>query len=1022
MAERDLVAKLIAAPGQTQADRDAAALDPARAPLHVHDAAALLAQAPHIGARIRFDDGKGTPDLDWRGFYPLADAQAARALLARRDGGVTPHLALAAAFAHLFDAHPRRLANTFAARHLDAQWRDALGFVKRAAVPDRAHLVVELKKGITASTALDAKDVFLAGKDAAGAMRHYRPVRETFVGPARVVSLRALHRDADGRISAAPIADSADGQGAPLATLAPALPAWGALAPRPGSAWPAADIGFAIAAPLLALAEGRREIELVVTLDDALPASLRPRLASTFEAVYSAPDGWSAARPVIADALGPNQLRLALTLASDAPAVVGCDAALHGPAFATRAPVVQWRLRDAASMNGLDGLTVASVALAVSVQGMTKSLQLENDAGALDPKRAFQPFGAAPTPGARFSIGCEEALSKPVADLKIHLAWQAAPTDLEGYYAGYSRQTKMRNGVTATLAFTDGRGRSTRRALDLMARNADGVSVLAPDAPPPGPEPWGFGDLLMLDVVWRGNVKGGFKRRFGGASENRNVAGAPLAAKPGFIHVQLVDDFLHADHRREVVTNALKKPPVVLGEPYTPVVASIALDYRATSGVVPMAPGADEAADAANLAAAPLQWFHVGAFGARREHAFLRRQQAFVGPPRVPLLPDQRAAGELLIGVASASAGDPLSLLVQVAEGSADPELAPPALAWSVLAGDQWKPLGADEIGLDTTRGLLQSGLVSIALPRETTSAHHWLPDGLVWLRVAAPANPRATCLLLSLAANGIEVAYDARPGNDERNPATPLDANRIAKLERPRAEIKSIAQPYPSFGGRRAEDDASLRRRAAERLRHRGRALSAWDIERLVLEAFPQLHQAKCIAHAAPGRWLAPGQTTLVVVPRLGGAAAGADPLAPRVDLGTLEAIREFVQARAAMGIGLTVKNAFFEPLRLSCALRLKPGQAFNAQRARLNDRIVAALTPWAFDATQRIAFGGRVFRSTMLALIEGDAAVDFVTDLRLQRVNADGSLAPDAAEVGASRPDAILVSASAHSITEVV
>jgi len=1022
MAERDIVQKLIAAPGQTQADRDATALDPASAPLHTHDAAALLAQAPRIAERIRFDDGTQNSSLDWRGFYPLPDREAARALLARRDGGVTPHLALAAAFAQLFDAHPRRLANTFAARHLDAQWRDALGFVPRAPVPDRAHLVVELKKGVTAPLALGADDALLGGKDAAGAMRHYRPVRETFVGPARVVSLRATHRDADGRVSTAPVADSADGQGTPLATLAPALPAWGALVPRAGSAWPAADIGFAIASPLLALAEGRREVELIVTLDDALPASVLPRLASTFEAVYSAPEGWSAPQPVIAAAQGANALRLVFTLAPDAPACVGNDAALHGPAFATRAPVVQWRLRDRASMAGLDGLTVANVSLVVNVQGLSKSLQLENDAGALDPKRAFQPFGAAPTKGSRFSIGCEEALSKPIADIKVHLAWQAAPADLEGYYAGYSKQAKMRNGVTATLAFTDGRGQGTRRALDLMARNADGVSVLSPDAPPPGPEPWSVGDLMRFDVVWRGGLKGGFKRGFGGAAENRSVAGAPLAAKPGFIHVQLVDDFLHADHRREVVTNALKTPPVVLGEPYTPVVASIALDYRAASGVVPMAPGADEAADAARLAAAPLQWFHVGAFGARREHAYLRRQQAFIGSPRVPLLPDQRAAGELLIGVSNANAGDPLSLFVQVAEGSADPELAPPALAWSVLAGDQWKPLGADEIALDTTRGFLQSGLVSIALPRETTSAHHWLPDGLTWLRVAAPTNPRATCLLLTLAANGVEVAYDARPANDARNPALPLAPQSIAKLERPRAEIKSIVQPYPSFGGRMAEDDASLRRRAAERLRHRGRAVSAWDIERLVLEAFPQLHRAKCIAHAAPGRWLAPGQTTLVVVPRLGTAAAGADPLAPRIDLGTLEAIREFVAARAPMGVGLAVKNAFFEPLRLSFTLALKSGQAFNPHRARLNDTLVAALTPWAFDATRAIAFGGRVFRSTLLALIEADDAVDFVTDFRLQRVNADDSVGPDVAEIGASRPDAILVSVPQHLITEVV
>ncbi len=1029
MADREIVQDLIAALGQSQGDRDAPALDPASAPLHALDAARLLMQAQRIAERIRFDGGPdAAANLNWRGFYPTLDEAAARQLLAREDGRVTPHLALAAAFARLFDAHPRRLANGFTARHLDVQLRDVLGFVPRAALPDRAHVVVELKKGVAGPLALRPGDVLLAGKDASGVERHYRPVRETFVGAARVVSLRAQHRDAQGRVSAAPVADSADGLGAPLASLAPALPSWPAFGPRAGRAWPDADIGFAVASPLLALAEGERTVELLVALEDALPAALLPRLASLFEAVYATPEGWSVPWPATAAQQGAGAFVLGVVLPPDAPPCVAIDAALHGSAFATRAPVVQWRLREGASLAGLDGLTVASLSLAVRVRGLAQSLVLENDAGALNPKRAFQPFGAQPVVGSRFMVGCAEALAKPLTNLALHLAWQAAPSDLHGWYDGYSRRGRLSNGVTATLSYTDGRGRRSARALDLMARDAAGVSVLRPDAPPPGREHWAWGDELLVQVVERLASKGArghaqlLKRRYGGGgASSRDVRGAPQAQRPGFVTLQLDEDFLHADHRRETVANALAGVKTVLNEPYTPMVQSIHLDYDAQSEPVPLAPAADEAGDAARYAEAELQWFHVGPFGARREHAFLRRQQPFLASAWVPLVPEQRHEGELLIGLANVGAGDALSLLVQVAEGTADPALAPPALAWSVLAGDQWRPLDEEQIALDSTHGLLQSGLVSIAVPREATTAHSWLPGGLTWLRVSAAANTRATCELLAVAANAVELAFDDR-GNDPQHAAAPLPAGSIAKLQRPRAEIKAIVQPFDSFGGRLAESDAAMRRRAAERLRHRGRALAPWDIERLVLEAFPQLHQVKCIPHARPGQWLAPGHTTVVVVPQLRSAAAGTDPLAPRVDLGTLEAIRAFLLARGPMGTGLVVKNAQFEALRADFGVRLRPGVAFNPQRDRLNELLEAALTPWAFDGATPIRFGGRVFRSVLLALVESQPSVDFVTDFRLRRLADDGTPGADAAEHGATRPDAILVSAPRHGIVEVI
>ena len=176
-----------------------------------------------------------------------------------------------------------------------------------------------------------------------------------------------------------------------------------------------------------------------------------------------------------------------------------------------------------------------------------------------------------------------------------------------------------------------------------------------------------------------------------------------------------------------------------------------------------------------------------------------------------------------------------------------------------MLADNAWRTLGPGELMQDDTRSLRASGLVAVVLPREATLSNTRLPAGLAWLRATTPAAPRAACHIVGVHANAIEVEF-VDQGNDAARLARALPAGSIAKFKSPLATVKSVTQPYASFGGALREDDASLARRAAERLRHRNRAVSRWDIERLVLQAFPSVYRAKCIAHASTRHGSRPG------------------------------------------------------------------------------------------------------------------------------------------------------------------
>src|SRR4029079_18873343 len=97
-----------------------------------------------------------------------------------------------------------------------------------------------------------------------------------------------------------------------------------------------------------------------------------------------------------------------------------------------------------------------------------------------------------------------------------------------------------------------------------------------------------------------------------------------------------------------------------------------------------------------------------------------------------------------------------------------------------------------------------------------------------------------------------------------------PLAAESISKLINTNPAIKTVSQPFSSFGGNAVEPEIDFNRRVSERLRHKNRAVNLWDYEHLVLEAFPSIYKVKCLPHTGRGIEAEPGSLTLLVIPDL--------------------------------------------------------------------------------------------------------------------------------------------------------
>jgi hypothetical protein len=204
---------------------------------------------------------------------------------------------------------------------------------------------------------------------------------------------------------------------------------------------------------------------------------------------------------------------------------------------------------------------------------------------------------------------------------------------------------------------------------------------------------------------------------------------------------------------------------------------------------------------------------------------------------------------------------------------------------------------------------------------------------------------------------------------------------------------LHSVLQPIGSTGARERETPNQLITRASERLRHRFRAVTPWDYERLVLEAFPEVFKAKCFAAmTSAGKFQPqPGSVLVVVVPQL--ARHRSTPVFdPMLNAITLRRIQEYIEQKTSPEARIEVRNPEYERVLVRCMVRLKPESASHQGHwlEQLNQALVDYISPWSHTGmTGRF---GWTFRSDeMEAFVRKLPYVDFVTKFSMLHITKD-------------------------------
>jgi hypothetical protein len=311
-------------------------------------------------------------------------------------------------------------------------------------------------------------------------------------------------------------------------------------------------------------------------------------------------------------------------------------------------------------------------------------------------------------------------------------------------------------------------------------------------------------------------------------------------------------------------------------------------------------------------------------------------------------------------------------------------------------------------------------------MPPAVSDRNPLMPLGLHWLQASVSEHGTALPDLLDMRAQAATATF-VEQANDPEHLAQPLAANTIQGLVERQAAIATVAQPYSSFGGRRQETASAFYTRVSERLRHKQRAVTRWDYERLVLENFPQIYKVKCLTPADVSPAPSAAQVTVVVIPNLTNTAPFL-PLEPKAPQYLLREIEAYLQAHTSPFVKVVAKNPRYQRIQYRVAVRFREEVEQGYYLQLLNEELVRFLSPWAYEDQSDIAFGSSLHSSAVIHFIETRPYVDYVANLKLieqgpqldrarSTVNVNHQVnSTNLAQVKTA--DAILVSAPTHFI----
>ncbi len=1011
-----------------------------------------------------------------------------------------PNIGLLIAFLKLFN-HVQDDYNSISSRLLNFYYKKYLRMEPRGPEPDKAFVNFKisnhwdrfmLKKGTRLSTKIniDGVDVvFETSEDLEITSAEITSLRTLYLS--RIDDLDTSHYKLVSHLYSAPIANSKDGLGGKFENVYDEWPVFGEeqeYKPQGQNTMKNAEIGFAISSPVLDLAEGRREVTLKLnftpestrifkrlvydvhekvnaskeadepmnTIEETFYNRVFNQVDTTrnFRIYLSGEKGWIEVDPstITIRAVGKgswlydfdkniedcieimNTLQIKFSVSKAKPPIVPFHTTrIKDEDFDTDFPVMKVILNDNKqpfSYSFLQNLVVHDIDIHVNVDQI-RNFNIYDENYSNQIARNLYPYGNAPGRNARCYIGIPEMFRKQVTTANFKFNWANMPENIRLFkqrYADYQDPVHPSALKVRFGAITD---------YEVVSNYDESLSF--PFFPSTNGDLEAHDETELAESVYELTDY---------AFENLDIYPDPYLSdenpldentKTGYFVIEILEPrnaFSHNVYQNELqqalnrnISNP-KEQKKFPQEPVTPFARNFTVSYEASAKF--------------NVTfgdrKGPEEYFYIHPFGIEKTY--------YDGSPdKDGLLPQYEDDGYLFIGLQKVNAPESITIYFELSSKKTKTlnVTSPPQVEWRYLSYNEWFTMDESKVLYDGTESFTKSGIVHLQLPMKINDKNDILDYGTFWLSASLSGDTELVCHVIDVQEHAAEAHWVVDQQINERLRA-PLPPFSIDTLEASISQISSVRQGFESFGGIPPEDHEEFFARISERIRHKGRGVTHWDLERMVLDKFHEVQQTKCISYLSNPLEENHIETVeeyinlekskedyngvqhkdgirIVVIPR---KKKYFNNLTPKFSINQLINFENELSSLISPFTSVKMINPHYEYVRVICNVKFSEGMNNGQTLERLNRDINNFISPWIYEDDRAITIGGSINENVIQNFIKGLPYVKFLTKFSIIHIiEEDGiyklhdtAMESDIVSIIKARPWGVLLPDENHEI----
>ncbi len=695
-----------------------------------------------------------------------------------------------------------------------------------------------------------------------------------------------------------------------------------------------------------------------------------------------------------------NTLDVEITLLQGFPAVVTAPLDLIQEQAATPFPLVRITLNPD-SMDYpyfyFEPLRLKNIDISVDVKEL-RQFNLFNSDGKVDDSNPYPMFGAVPKQGSYLAIANQEIYRKELDDLSIQINWDNLPDNFDTYFnpdtcCNSTKDTDCPRNYNSTTPPREYCNKSFEVSIsDLNNFQFHLLEIKDEDSKSPKlfqdnqTEPVKLCSQSTFDLNIKITNEGQTTYQIQPDYNIQPILEYNKKTASGLIKIELTepryafgyDEYQELCNKvaqynsKELIEKGkdakLKQNP---NPPFVPMVKNLTIDYTAST-TIPFLDsiGADE--ENPNYVGHLLPYGFQPIFQDKEVYDYY-------------FLPTFSEAGDLYIGLKNLQPPQQLSLYFKMEEAIL-PKVTDNnrnAIVWNYLSDNDWKVLKDKNLIKDETENFTTSGIIILDIPAEITNNNTQLPDDTYWLKVTIQND--TSFLENSFFAK--TQAIRAVRALEMPQLVQELFPYHLTKPKNNVPQLAQVLQPFASFDGVQAEPENRFYARVSERLRHRNRAATYWDYERMVLQQFPNIQQVKCIATQND---TALPTTRVIVIPKV---QEFSYTLQARASLHTLLRVKQYLKATSSPFARIEAINPDYEPFKVIASVNFEEGYDNGEYVEKLNEELNAYLSPHSFTSYMRTNLSQTIQADIVEHFIEERYYVSSVERIKLKKTKSQSS-----------------------------